>query len=179
MARVRNMVKYSDFKKNIPFKFSYHIDVDWEYLPHWIERQQQELPRSLELNPDFQRGNVWTEEQQISYVEYKLRGGYGADVVFFNCAGWMDDFKGPFVCVDGLQRITSVLRFMNNEIPAFGYFNKDIQGRMPSEMSFSVYINNLSNYKDVLQWYVEMNTQGKPHTKEEIDKVRDMISEYD
>lgn len=36
---------------------------------------------------------------------------------------------------------------------------------------------NLSEIeKDVLQWYIEMNEGGTPHTKEEIQKVKDMVA---
>ena len=32
-------------------------------------------------------------------------------------------------------------------------------------------INDLPTRKDVLQWYLEMNSAGTPHTKEEINKA--------
>ena len=31
--------------------------------------------------------------------------------------------------------------------------------------------------EDVLTWYIEMNTGGTPHTKEEIDKVKQLLEE--
>ena len=74
----------------------------------WTEKHR------LELNPDFQRGHVWTEEQQIAFVEFMLRGGKSAKVIYFNHPGWMDDWKGNMVCVDGLQRLTACMRFINN-----------------------------------------------------------------
>ena len=43
----------------------------------------------------------------------------------------------------------------------------------------SVHINDLQYEKDVLQWYVEMNEGGTPHTQEEIDKVKKMIEEME
>jgi hypothetical protein len=36
----------------------------------WLDRY---VAMGLQLNPEFQRGNVWTEEQQIKYIEYRLR----------------------------------------------------------------------------------------------------------
>jgi uncharacterized membrane protein YkgB len=36
----------------------------------WLNRY---VKMGLQLNPEFQRGNVWTEEQQIKYIEYRLR----------------------------------------------------------------------------------------------------------
>ena len=29
----------------------------------------------LQFNPDFQRGHVWTEGQQIAFMEFLLKGG--------------------------------------------------------------------------------------------------------
>jgi hypothetical protein len=31
----------------------------------------------------------------------------------------------------------------------------------------------------VLQWYLELNSGGTPHTKEELDKVKKMLSHYE
>ena len=36
-------------------------------------------------------------------------------------------------------------------------------------------INDLQTEKEVLQWYVDMNARGTPHTCDEIDRVTRMI----
>lgn len=33
--------------------------------------------------------------------------------------------------------------------------------------------------EEVLQWYVDMNTGGTPHTNEEIERVKKMIKEIE
>jgi hypothetical protein len=70
------------------------------------------------MNPDFQRGHVWTEEQQIAYVEYLLKGGMSGRTFYFNKPSWKnkDTINGydDFVCVDGLQRTTAIEKFLNN-----------------------------------------------------------------
>ena len=38
-------------------------------------------------------------------------------------------------------------------------------------------VNNLKTEKEVLQWYVDMNAGGTPHTTEEINRVKKMIGE--
>ena len=35
--------------------------------------------------------------------------------------------------------------------------------------------NNLKTRKEVLQWYIEMNNGGTPHTKEEINRVKILL----
>ena len=129
------------------------------------------------MNPEFQRGHVWTEKQQVAYVEYKIAGGPGADIIYFNCTGWMDDFSGPFVCVDGLQRITAIQRFVDEEIKAYNYFINEYEDKknLLRKNNIKFKVNNLKTSKEVLSWYLEMNLQGTPHTTEELNKVRDML----
>ena len=48
---------------------SWECNFDIEGIARWIEQEQRE---GLQLNPKFQRGHVWTEEQQIAFLEYFL-----------------------------------------------------------------------------------------------------------
>jgi len=152
----------------------YHFDADLKYLIEWLDEHINK--QGLELNPDFQRGNVWTEKQQISYIEFLLRHGNTGRDLYFNHPGWMTSFQGEFVCVDGLQRITSVMKFMDNKLPVFGgYYYKDID-KIPSfDIALRIHINDLKTRKEVLQWYLEFNSGGTVHTEEELNKVRKMI----
>lgn len=156
---------------------AYQVNIGWRYLPDWVECQKEEM--GLQLNPLFQRGHVWTEEQQIAYVEFVLRGGKSSRIVYFNCPSWHWNVKpgeyNDFVCVDGLQRITAVLRFMNNEVPAFGIFCKDYEDQPTINTDLIVNINDLKTEKEVLQWYIDLNSGGTPHSTEEIRRVKDMI----
>ena len=156
---------------------SYWVDVPLSYLPRTIDRWKEE--DRLQLNPDFQRGHVWTENQQISFVEFLLRGGESGRLVYFNHPGWMGSFIGDFVCVDGLQRITAILRFFNNEIPAFGSFYSEYEDRIDSTNSIRINVNNLKTKKEVLQWYIEMNSGGTPHSTKELERVRKMMDELE
>lgn len=153
---------------------TYHVDILLEDLKDWIERKEE---MNLQLNPDFQRGHVWVKEQQIAYVEYLLRGGSSGREIYFNHPGWMKDWKGDFICVDGLQRITACLAFLNDEIPAGGLLCSEFEDdvRM-ADVSLSVNINDLETRKEVLTWYIEMNSGGTIHTDLEINRVKLLLS---
>jgi hypothetical protein len=131
----------------------------------------------LDLNPDFQRGHVWTMEQKTAYVEYAIRGGISGKELYFNCAGWMADFRGPFVLVDGKQRLDAALGFLRNEVPICnGFYYKDFEDKLTSSSpEFYVNINDLPTRADVLRWYLDLNTGGVIHTREELDKVRVLL----
>ena len=155
---------------------NYQVNVSLDFLKTWIDEQTSEL--NLQLNPDFQRGHVWTRDQQIAYIEYLLRGGTSGREIYFNMPGWMSDWKGDFVCVDGLQRITTCLAFINDEIPAFGYYFSEYEDKLRLlSVTLVMNVNNLKTRREVLTWYLEMNTGGTVHTTEELNKVRKMLEE--
>jgi hypothetical protein len=134
----------------------------------------------LNLDPDFQRGHVWTEDKQIAYVEYKLRGGEYSDLILFNHPNWMNSFKGEMVLVDGKQRLEAVRKFIRNELPVFGgNYLKDFD--QPKQLLWSVdflfCVNNIKTREGILKWYLELNSGGVVHTKEEIDKVKRLLEE--
>ena len=155
---------------------SWQCDFDVDGLKRFIEA---ETKNGLQLNPQFQRGHVWTEEQQIAFLEYFFRGGKSGLVVYFNKPDWSisvpDGEYNDFVCVDGLQRITAMLRFANNEIPIFGLYYKDFEDKPRMRHTIKININDLKSEREVLQWYVDMNSGGTPHTTEEIERVKKMI----
>lgn len=160
-------------------KGSWECDFDFKDLLKFIDKQIEIY--GLQLNPDFQRGHVWTEEQQIAWIEFFLKGGKTGRVLYFNYPSWGGSFVkdgeyDDFVCVDGLQRITAIRRFVNDEIPVFGSFFSEYEDEMSlMRNSVRININNLRSKKEVLQWYVDMNAGGTPHTDEEIQRVQLMI----
>lgn len=80
-----------------------------------------------------------------------------------------------FVCVDGLQRLTAIMRFLKNEIKVFGTYYQNFEDKLPTLCDVIFNVNNLKTKKEVLQWYIDINAGGTPHTKEEIDKVKKMM----
>lgn len=159
---------------------NYQVSTSLRYLLDWIDEHVEEM--NLLLNPNFQRGHVWSKEQQIAYVEYLLKGGTSGRVFYFNHPGWMEDWENhegyhDFVCVDGLQMLTALTRFLKNEIRAFGCLYREFEGKLPSNIGIEINVNNLQIEREVLNWYLEMNSGGTPHTQEELDRVRKLVAD--
>ena len=158
----------------------YQCNYPLTSLVKYIEEEVETM--GLQLNPDFQRGHVWTEEQQIAWLEYHLRGGKSGNTIYLNNPFWHNvlppkqtDYT-DYVCVDGLQRITAAQKFIHNEIKVFGSYYDEFEDKirvLPQTMILNV--NDLKSEKEVLQWYVDMNAGGTPHSSEEIDRVIKMI----
>lgn len=158
---------------------NYRINVNWDYIQEqlndWNERDSDLGIGGLDLDPEFQRGHVWTKAQQIAFVEFVLKGGVGSLEIKFNHPNWQGNYKGQMVLVDGKQRLTAVLKFMNNQIKAFGTYYKDFTGYLPSHAQLLFLVNDLKTEAEVLQWYLEINAGGTPHTEDELNKVRKML----
>lgn len=146
----------------------------------YVEFIKEEIVKyNLQMNPDFQRGHVWTTNQQIAWLEFFLKGGKSGRDFYFNWNKLTDEY----VCVDGLQRTTALQLFVKDELKVFdqyfsefGFGRESVWTALP-EYSVNVYVNNLSSEKEVLEWYIDMNSGGTPHTAEEIDKVKKMIND--
>jgi Protein of unknown function DUF262 len=166
-------MKASDIKKLTDWG-NYSVDTLLIYLDRTIREWQEEL--GLELCPNFQRGHVWTQEQQVKFVEYILRGGKTSPLLFNDKNGFNGAPK-DFVCVDGLQRLTALLSFLNDELPAFGHKRAQIEGidRRLRELALTVRVNGLKTDVEVLEWYLELNSGGTPHTEAELDRVRNLL----
>lgn len=176
------MEKFTRFR-DIP-KFTkdgnWQADFDFIQLIKFIDEHIENY--GLQLNPDFQRGHVWTEEQQIKWIEFFLRGGRTSRIIYLNKPDWNcsvpDGAYNDFVCVDGLQRLIAIRKFVDSKIPVFGSYINEFEDTMSLVRDcIKVNINNLKTEKEVLQWYVDMNSGGIPHTNDEIERVRKMIQE--
>jgi hypothetical protein len=157
----------------------YAVYASWYYLEEQLAHYFEKMGGvcALNLEPDYQRGHVWTDEQRIAFVEYGLMGGEAAMDIIFNCPGWMRDYRGPSELVDGLQRITAVRKFMHNEIPAFGCFKKNFEDKMSSmEPRFRFRVLTLGTREETLKLYLLLNSGGVVHSKEEISRVKELLA---
>lgn len=115
------------------------------------------------LEPDYQRGHVWTADQQQAYIENVLRGVIDTAglLLKFNCPNWENDkYEGAlprgFECLDGLQRLTAVVKFCEGEVRPFGLAVGDLaySSFSVSNLNFRVAFYNFQTRADVLRHYL-------------------------
>ncbi|THU79356.1 hypothetical protein K435DRAFT_558726, partial [Dendrothele bispora CBS 962.96] len=69
----------------------------------------------VDLNPEYQRDVVWTKEKQTGLIDSILRNFYIPPVIF--AVNVADDGQETKTCIDGKQRLTSIYKFMDGDIP--------------------------------------------------------------
>lgn len=169
-------MKYSEIPK---FQTVYYrVDVDLDTLPFAIDRYRKTY--DLDIDPDFQRHYVWTEDQQTSYMEYIIRNGLSSRTLYFNCPYWGSGRYAKMVLVDGQQRLKTIFNFLDNRVPVFGgAYLRDFEDA--SSMLRRIYvvfsINNLVDMREVVQWYLDLNTGGTIHTEKDLTKARNVLNQ--
>lgn len=159
-----------------------------------LKEQMAEAGGSFELDPDFQRGHVWTEAQRIAYVEALIRKTTNGRILFncpgwsFSCAGVQGDIKANTMqIVDGLQRLTAVRRFMAGEFKVFasedfdGLGVDDLRGT-PFDVNRNSYYLQIAVYEfptreELLAFYLRLNCGGSVHSPQEIERVKLLLAQ--
>ena len=153
-----------------------HVGLDYleEHLTHYAEY-------GFTMDPEYQRGHVWTDEQRSRYVEHILMGGETGRDILINCYNWQSRRKGvnPNVCgpaevLDGKQRLTSLLMFLRNEIPAFGRYRREFTGRIRGDIVWKVVD---FDEVEVLDTYLMLNAGGTVHDPAELERVTKLRDE--
>ena len=86
------------------------LEIDVREDPFQVSAIVQKIDKKqLILTPSFQRKVVWGSERQSEFIESILLN-YPLPPLYFN-----QDKIGRYIVVDGLQRSTSIYRFVKNE----------------------------------------------------------------
>jgi hypothetical protein len=167
------------------------VDYDFEYLKTEVlslGKDNRGRP-AWNLTPDYQRGAVWTKDQQSKFIGHLLEGGQ-APLLFVQRydsptnapAGHKKDYYDlPVEVIDGQQRIRAILAWMANEIPAEVADGRLFWYRDTNEIDrrclphAKIAILDIPR-KERLEFYLKINNGGTIHTAEEINKVRELLA---
>jgi hypothetical protein len=139
----------------------------------------------LNLDPDYQRGHVWTEAQSAAFVGHKLEGG---ECPTLTIQRWSHDPVDELV--DGKQRVLAMIGFVECRIPAllsdgrsyyltdWGEHDRSIIPRSFELMLRARFINCRSR-AEVIRTYLRLNRGGSIHSDEEIARVRALLAAED
>ncbi|KAJ8095966.1 hypothetical protein PM082_015187 [Marasmius tenuissimus] len=79
-----------------------------EMFPKWMQKEV------LDLDPEYQRDVVWTDQKQSGLIDSLLNNYYIPPVIF--CVKTDSMNREIRTCIDGKQRLTSIRRFMDGEL---------------------------------------------------------------
>jgi hypothetical protein len=108
--------------------------------------------------PSFQRPSVWTQEQQIRFIESAWqRLPLGAYVVNRVTSPMNNPFDG--LLLDGQQRITAIMAYVAGEFPVFGHRFTDLSRQEQNEFGM------------IPMAYLQTKLENMDHIREVYDRL--------
>ncbi len=129
--------------------------------------------------PPFQRdNNKWTREQQIRFVE-NVCAGFRTTLMLYT----LKEDEGLYEQVqilDGLQRLTALLAFIENQFPIFDeFYFRDIDARLAlGTVRPQVRIYTFETEADAVKFYIEMN-RDITHSADDIYRAEQYLATLD
>lgn len=173
------MLDFNSIRK-IKDSGSYNVNVPLERLSNYLEGLNEDF--GLIMKPDFQRDLCWSEEQKTAYMEFVLRGGKTAKTFYFNSPAFGNytspatDLGEEILCIDGLQRITTALEFLQDKVEVFGgYTYSQIENYPKNTVHFEININNMKTKNEIVEWYIDYNSGGTVHSEEDLERAKKLL----
>lgn len=182
-----NNAKFTALVDPVPFS-NYAVDFQMHRLKPQFVRYAEDYG-SFEYCPDFQRGHVWTRDKQIAFIEAIAKNSIPKSLltITLNCPDFEDDReKGDlsgFCIIDGLQRVTAVQEFVEGKFKVFGgtvgYDDFDYSSFSYKRICIRVQVFTFKWKKDLLKYYIAINSGGVVHADTEIERVKKLLEECD
>jgi len=135
---------------------------------------------NVDLDPDYQRGYVWNQEQQEKFVGALIESPENISPIILN---FTKKNKAACEVVDGKQRLVACLRWIRGEIKAVCPCGTDVRYADLDEVDMRAIGMCISlrckwvtlSKSDVMKYYLRLNSGGTIHTEDELDRVRKLI----
>ena len=135
------------------------------------------------MNPIYQRGYVWTEQQKNDYILnlFESKAEIRPVVVQYTVKDKNDDV---LEILDGKQRLSTLFDFINNKVTVNGLYFKDLANEdqefiMNHKIDYRRIMNrsNSSNLKLAtrLQLFYKINLYGTKMTDDELKEVQKLL----
>jgi hypothetical protein len=178
------------------------VELFSPYLPGQV--QQSDISSIIHMmsfgglvcDPRYQRGYVWTEDDQVALIDSIFNRMNIGSLIFSRHHGYLHkgqiktvtyvNFDGDEVTInrekdytsaviDGQQRATTIWRFVTNQFKYKGLYYKDLHPRDRGEfnstlVSFRLFDEDSVPYKDVLRMFINVN-RGVPQDAKHLEKV--------
>jgi len=131
----------------------------------------------LDLNPDYQRGNIWELEDKVLLI----------DSIFKNIdIGKFTIIKRPFKedtqsyeILDGKQRVITLLEFFEDKFDYEGLKFSELHWRDQHHFeNYNISCSEASNlsYEQKYRYFINLNVTGKPIDPKHLDHVKMLLS---
>ena len=143
----------------------------------------------IDLNPDYQRSSVWTEEQKVKLIDSIYRHiNIGSIVLvekkWFNNQEIVSDM---YEILDGKQRLSAIIDYVSSKFPYRGKYYYELSGATRSEFeNQQILVGKLSlgrggaayDKNKVIEQFIRLNECGTSMDISVIERAKQMIEKH-
>lgn len=171
-----------DFRSDSRISFTQKEDVRLNFFQSQVESLLHSYYGSyagIDLNPDYQRGNVWGLEDKVSLIDSVFNLVDIGKFVLIKLP-YEEGGKG-FEVLDGKQRLTALLEFYEDRFQYKGKFFRELSWKdrhhflgfgISRAETRSEEITQEQKYK----YFLKLNTSGKPQDPSHLQKVKELLT---
>ena len=129
----------------------------------------------LNMNPPYQRGHVWTDEDKISLIKSVFSN---VDIGKFVVVHLGYGGKYSYEILDGKQRLTALMEYYENRFPVMGkYYNELTRSDRYHFKDYIVHFAMIENAtaEQKLRYFIMLNTGGVSVSEDHMFKVKRML----
>jgi hypothetical protein len=135
----------------------------------------------INFEPEYQRDYVWEIQDKINLVDSIFNNVDIGKLAFirYNTEQWSKLGFG-YEILDGKQRIKAILDFYEDRFKYQGKYFSDLSHRDQWHFeNYPISLAEASNLtrKQILRYFIKLNTGGKIMSEEQINKVRQLLGE--
>lgn len=161
------------------------IQIGEELRLQFMQQQVSSLVSSyvinfgVDFNPSYQRGLVWDLEDEQKLIESVFNRIDIGKFVFIHL-GYSSDIM--YEILDGKQRLTALYRFYTDQFQYKGYYYSELPWILKytfDDTSVAVAVTRKENLKekDILNYFLKLNTSGKPVDIAHLNKIEKRYNE--
>lgn len=133
----------------------------------------------VDFNPSYQRGLVWDLVDEQKLIESIFNRVDIGKFVFIHL-GYSGNIG--YEILDGKQRLTALYRFYTDQFTYKGYYYSELPWKLKyifEDTSVAVAVTKKDNLKekDILNYFLKLNTSGKPMDISHLDKIEKRFKE--
>ena len=177
-----DLLPYQD-KDNWPDRLEEEEDVQLSYQQRQLLSLLMMMSKKygIDLEPDYQRGNVWTNEQKVALIDSIFKN---IDIGKFTIIKrpWGDNPNVPmtpklYEMLDGKQRITALFEFYTGRFKYKGLYFYELHPR--DRNHFRNYVISWAECSPLTdeqkyRYFLKLNTGGSPVDPKHLEKVKEM-----
>ena len=142
--------------------------IEWKSTPHPIsDIRDWSRAHRLEMQPEFQRNQVWSKAASIMLIDTILRNIPMPKIFLQGILRQQDTYR---IVIDGQQRLTTILEFLNDGFALDSPYEGPYQAKKFSELPQTV-------QEEVLNYNVDTN-EIRNATKATIRDIYSRVNKY-